>query len=122
MKFYYCEHCKNIITFVNEKCHGLDCCGTPMKELIPSSTDAAVEKHVPVVEVKENLVTVTVGSVKHPMLDTHLIEWIIVETNKGVYKKNLKPNEEPIAKFVLDNDEKVVHVYEYCNLHGLWEA
>lgn len=122
MKFYYCEECKNIIVFVNEKCHGVECCNQKMKELIPSSTDAAVEKHVPVVTVNKNEVVVTVGSVMHPMTDAHLIEWVIVETNKGVYKKNLKATDAPTAKFCLEDGEEIKHVYAYCNLHGLWEA
>ena len=54
-------------------------------EVIPNTTDAAVEKHVPVVEINDNKVTVTVGSVLHPMLDVHYIEWIILETDRGFF-------------------------------------
>lgn len=120
MKFFYCKHCKNIITFVNEKCHGLTCCKDDMEELVPGSIDAAVEKHIPVVEVNGKMVKVTVGSVLHPMQETHLIEWVILETNKGVYKKDLKPGMEPVVTFTLEDGEEVLHTYEYCNLHGLW--
>ena len=107
--------------FINEKCHGLTCCGEQMQELVAGSTDAATEKHVPVVELDGKKVVVTVGSTIHPMQDNHFIEWIILETTKGVYKKNLKPLDEPVATFVLEDGEEILHAYEYCNLHGLWE-
>ena len=93
-----------------------------MKELVPGSTDAATEKHVPVVTVSGNKVNVVVGSVEHPMLDVHYIEWIILETNKGFHKYDLKPGERPRGEFLLGEGEEVVAAYEYCNLHGLWKS
>lgn len=120
MKFYYCKHCKNIITFVKEVNPNIVCCNEKMVELVPESVDAAHEKHIPVVDINENKVTVCIGSVEHPMQVEHYIEWIILETTKGVYRKNLNPGEKPEATFVLEEGEKVVSTYEYCNLHGLW--
>lgn len=120
MKFYYCKHCKNIITFVKEVNPNIVCCNEKMVELVPGSVDAAHEKHIPVVDINENKVTVCIGSVEHPMQVEHYIEWIILETTKGVYRKNLNPGEKPEATFVLEEGEKVVSNYEYCNLHGLW--
>lgn len=120
MKFYYCKHCKNIITFVKEVNPNIVCCNEKMVELVPGSVDAAHEKHIPVVDINENKVTVCIGSVEHPMQVEHYIEWIILETTKGVYRKNLNPGEKPEATFVLEEGEKVVSAYEYCNLHGLW--
>ena len=120
MKFYYCKHCKNIITFVKEVNPYIVCCNEKMVELVPGSVDAAHEKHIPVVDINENKVTVCIGSVEHPMQVEHYIEWIILETTKGVYRKNLNPGEKPEATFVLEEGEKVVSTYEYCNLHGLW--
>ena len=120
MKFYYCKHCKNIITFVKEVNPNIVCCNEKMVELVPGSVDAAHEKHIPVVDINENKVTVCIGSVEHPMQVEHYIEWIILETTKGVYRKNLNPGEKPDATFVLEEGEKVVSTYEYCNLHGLW--
>ncbi|CDC72400.1 MAG: desulfoferrodoxin family protein [Bacilli bacterium] len=120
MKFYYCKHCKNIITFVKEVNPNIVCCNEKMVELVPGSVDAAHEKHIPVVDINENKVTVCIGSVEHPMQVEHYIEWIILETTKGVYRKNLNPGEKPEATFVLEEGEKVVSTYEYCNLHGLW--
>ena len=120
MKFYYCKHCKNIITFVKEVNPNIVCCNEKMVELVPGSVDAAHEKHIPVVDINENKVTVCIGSVEHPMQVEHYIEWIILETTKGVYRKYLNPGEKPEATFVLEEGEKVVSTYEYCNLHGLW--
>ena len=96
------------------------CCNEKMVELVPGSVDAAHEKHIPVVDINENKVTVCIGSVEHPMQVEHYIEWIILETTKGVYRKNLNPGEKPEATFVLEEGEKIVSTYEYCNLHGLW--
>lgn len=90
-------------------------------EITPCSTDAAVEKHVPVYEVNDGKVCVKVGSVEHPMQDVHYIEWVAVKTDKGFYTKFLKPAEKPEACFTVGG-ENVEAVYAYCNLHGLWKA
>ena len=90
------------------------------EEITPNTTDGAYEKHVPVIEQQGDHVTVTVGSVLHPMLDVHYIEWIILETATGYQKHDLKPGEEPTASFAVT--EPVIAAYEYCNLHGLWAA
>ncbi|MDY5669275.1 MAG: desulfoferrodoxin family protein [Bacilli bacterium] len=121
MKFYKCNHCQNLIEMVDDRKVNPVCCGEKMMELVPGKVDASLEKHVPVVEVKDGVVEVMVGSVAHPMTEEHLIEWIVVETDKGVYRKNLKAGEAPMARFMLLDDEKVVNVYAYCNLHGLWQ-
>ena len=122
MKFYICETCGNIITHVNASGVPVFCCGKPMKELIPGTTDAAVEKHVPVYTVEGNTVTVQVGSVEHPMLDVHFIQWVAVESKEGVQIKYLQPGQAPKAVFALSEGDELVAVYEYCNLHGLWKA
>ena len=80
------------------------------------------EKHIPVFTVKDNIVEVSVGSAAHPMLPEHYIEWIAIETAKGVQRKALKPEEKPCAEFLLTDGDSVVGVYAYCNLHGLWKA
>ncbi len=98
------------------------CCGQKMDEIIPNTTDAAQEKHVPVITQEGNLVTVTVGSVNHPMLPEHFIEWISIETDKGNQRKVLQPNTAPTAQFALLDGEKIITAYAYCNLHGLWKA
>lgn len=93
--------------------------GTP---LTPNTTDAAGEKHVPVITTNGNEVTITVGSVEHPSLPEHFITFILLETSTGIHTKWLKPGDKPEASFVLVEGEKVINAYEYCNLHGLWKA
>lgn len=122
MKFYICKHCGNIVAMVKESGAPISCCGEKMSEIIPGTTDAAVEKHVPVIEVNGNIVTVTVGEVVHPMIPEHYIEWIAISTNKGNQRKPLKPGEEPKACFALYEGEQVEAAYAYCNLHSLWKA
>jgi len=123
MKFYRCKHCGQIITKVKDSNVDLVCCGEKMEELVPCSTDAAVEKHVPVAEiVEEGKIKVTVGEVIHPMIEAHFIEWIAYEGKKGIQIKFLKPEEEPKAGFkYCINCDAPVAVYAYCNLHGLWK-
>jgi superoxide reductase len=98
------------------------CCGQKMTEIVPGTTDAAVEKHVPVYEVKGNTLYVTVGEAEHPMLEEHYIEWIAVQTTTGNQRKALKPGDAPKATFALIDGEEVTAVYAYCNLHSLWKA
>ena len=122
MKFYVCKHCGNIITFEENKGVPVICCGEKMSELVPGSVDAAAEKHVPVISVEGNKVTVTVGEVAHPMLEEHFIKWIVLETAQGSQRKELKAGEQPQAVFMLTDCDKPVAAYAYCNLHGLWSA
>jgi len=122
VKFFYCKHCGKIIVVVKDSLAPTICCGEEMLELVPGTTDAAVEKHVPVVNVEGNKVTVCVGSVAHPMLPEHFIEWIVLVTDKGIQKKKLTPGSEPKAEFALLDGEKVVSAYEFCNLHKLWKC
>ena len=122
MKYYICEHCGNIIEYAKASGVPVVCCGQEMTELIPGISDGAAEKHVPVIKQEGNKVIVEVGSVEHPMAEAHYIEWIILETEKGVQRRNLLPGELPRAEFMIADDDKVVAAYEYCNLHGFWKA
>lgn len=121
LKLFKCMHCGNIIEMVEDKGVPVVCCGEKMTELSPNTTDAALEKHVPVVEVNGNTVKVTVGSTLHPMTEEHHIAFIYLETDKGVQKKYLDHTGEPVAVFALADGEKPVAAYEYCNLHGFWK-
>ncbi len=122
MKFYICEHCGNMIAMVKDSGVPVMCCGQKMTEIVPGTTDAAVEKHVPVWEVRDNKVFVTVGAAEHPMLPEHYIEWIAVHTRQGNQRKTLQPGEAPKACFALCEGDEVLAVYAYCNLHSLWKA
>lgn len=120
-RFYVCEHCGNIIAMVKNVGVPIMCCGQKMKEIIPGTTDAAVEKHVPAYEVKDGKVHVKVGEVAHPMTEEHLIEWVSLQTNKGNQRKQLAAGAAPEVCFAICEDETVEAVYAYCNLHGLWK-
>ncbi len=118
--FYRCSHCGNVSIKLVDKKVPMFCCGEPMQELNANTTDAAQEKHVPVVTVDGQNVEVLVGSVAHPMTEEHHIAFIVLQTNLGYQVKELDHTGAPNASFVLLKDEKCVAVYEYCNLHGLW--
>ena len=122
MKFYRCAHCGKIIAVVKETGVPVMCCGERMQEIVPGTTDAAAEKHVPVCEVNGNLVTVKVGEVAHPMLPAHYIEWIAIQTTGGNQRKTLAPGSEPVVTFALCEGEELLAAYAYCNLHSLWKA
>ena len=124
MKFYVCEHCGNIITFVKSSGVPVMCCGQKMTEIVPGTTDAAVEKHVPVVEKTAHghgySVTVKVGEVEHPMLDEHYIPLIAAVSGDTVTMKFPKPGDKPeLRTFSADGEVKA---YEICNLHGYWKS
>ena len=121
-KFFVCKHCGNMIGLLHDAGVPMMCCGEKMVELVPNTTDAAQEKHDPEATVEGNKVVVNVGSVDHPMVDEHWIQWVYLETDKGGHRKVLNPGEKPNVVFALTEDEKPIAVYEYCNLHGLWVA
>ena len=122
MKFYRCSHCGQIIAIVKGTGVPVICCGEPMAEVIPDTTDASLEKHVPVFTVEGNTVHVSVGSAAHPMLPEHYIEWVAIQTKLGNQRKQLSPGDEPKACFSLCDGDEVKAVYAYCNLHSLWKA
>ena len=120
-RFYICEHCGNIVEMVNNAGVPLMCCGQKMTALEAGTVEASHEKHIPVAVLNENRVTVSVGSVEHPMAKEHSILWVELITDKGVQRKALEVGKPPVAVFEL-SDEKPIEVYAYCNLHGLWKS
>ena len=120
-KFYICPVCRNTVEMVYDTDIALYCCGEKMNELVPNTVEASGEKHIPAVKVADDMVEVNVGSVDHPMEAVHWIEWVQLVTDRGSYRKWLKPGQAPTAKFLLDG-EKPEAVYAYCNLHGLWKT
>lgn len=120
--FYFCEHCGNIVAMIRDRGVPVVCCGEKMKQMEPGKTDASKEKHVPVYQLKENLVSVTVGSAEHPMSREHYIEWICIETEQGMQQKHLSPDMPPKACFALCEGDAVEAVYAFCNLHSLWKV
>ena len=150
--FYRCERCGNIVAMLKSGGGTLTCCGQDMTKLEANSTDAAQEKHVPIIEKTTGEINVTVGSVAHPMIEEHYIEWIALVTENEIQIKYLKPGMKPKARFAYydenreiiytgKDDEEVLNcegqpcnfvihkggprhaaVYAYCNLHGLWKS
>lgn len=106
VKVWECRNCGHIV----------------VSEIVPGTTDAAVEKHVPVWTVENGIVHVKVGSVEHPMLPEHYIEWVSLQTKQGNQRKELHPGEKPEVCFALCESDEVEAVYAYCNLHSLWKA
>ncbi len=118
---YKCEICGNIVEVLHAGKGQLVCCGKPMVLMKENTTDAAVEKHVPVIEASETGITVKVGSTAHPMEEDHYIEWIEVEHGHNCHRHYLAPGEPPVASFPVPSTDGLT-VRAYCNLHGLWKA
>jgi superoxide reductase len=113
-QIWKCNVCGNVIEVLHEGADSLVCCGQPMVLQEENTVDAAQEKHIPVIEGR----TVKIGSVPHPMEETHYIEWIEAVNEDGERcKKFLKPGEKPEAEFAFE----VKEARAYCNLHGLWK-
>lgn len=89
-----------------------------MKLMEAKKEEQGYEKHLPVIESRDEKVIVKVGSVPHPMESEHYIEMIEVITKDGkVFRKYLNPGEEPEAEF---NVSEIKKAREYCTIHGLW--
>lgn len=117
--FYHCKHCGNIAVKTYDMGPSLVCCGEKMQALSPGTTDGSREKHVPVISVENDTVTVTVGSIIHPMTEDHHIAFIAAAADDIVHFKKLTPGDEPKMTFKSGGH---ITAYEYCNLHGLWKG
>lgn len=119
-KVYRCNVCGNILEMVDDAGHHPSCCGEKMEELIANTVDASKEKHVPVIEETKEGIIVRVGSVPHPMEESHYIMWVEVMTDDEIMRKYLKPGDKPEAKFCVKSAG--VTARSYCTLHGLWQS
>jgi superoxide reductase len=120
LQVYKCEVCGNIVEVLHTGAGELVCCGAPMKNYVENTVDAAKEKHVPVVEKIAGGFKVKVGSVPHPMEQSHYIEWIELIADGKAYRQFLQPGQAPEATFEVQAEKVVAR--EYCNLHGMWKA
>ena len=120
-KFFICTHCGNMLGLIESKGPPVVCCGENMKELLPNTVEASVEKHLPAVTVSGDVIHVQIGSAPHPMEEGHHITFVYVETAHGGQRKCLNVGAVPAASFCFA-DDKPVAVYAYCNLHGLWKT
>jgi len=119
-KFFKCNKCGNFLGLINNTGEKLVCCEEKMQELKANTSDGVSEKHVPEINITNDTVTVKVGSVLHPMGEEHHIEFIYLQTEHGGQRKCLKNINTPVVKFKLI-DDRVIAVFAYCNLHGLWK-
>jgi len=120
-QFFRCAHCGQIVSILRDAGVPIVCCGQRMDRLVPNATDAAQEKHVPVVAREGDMLTVRVGSAAHPMLAEHSIEWVYLHMAGGGQRRILSPGEAPEAVFCVGRGQ-ALEAYAYCNLHGLWKA
>ena len=118
-EIYKCNICGNIVEVLNVGGGELVCCGQPMELLKERTEDEGLEKHVPVIEKTDRGIKVKVGSIPHPMEKKHYIQWIEIIVDDGIYRKFLKPGDEPEAEFKVKAEK--IEAREYCNIHGLWK-
>ena len=120
LEVYKCAACGNIVEVLHGGEGELVCCGEPMELFVENTTDAAKEKHVPVIEKTAKGIKVKVGAVPHPMTPAHSIQWIELLADGKVYRQFLTPTDKPEALFPVVAGQ--VSAREWCNLHGLWKA
>lgn len=121
--FLKSKRCGNMVEVIcSDGENAITCCGEPMEEMTPNTSEGALEKHLPIIEVNGNTVTVKVGSVFHPMTEEHSITWVCLETKQGCQRKKLSPRADPVAVFAIVDGDEPVAAYAYCNLHGLWKT
>ena len=120
LEIYKCEICGNIVEVLHGGVGKLVCCNKPMRRFAENTVDAAVEKHVPVIEKTDAGIKVDVGSAPHPMAKEHYIEWVQILANGKAYRIFLEPETDPGGTFDIPQGEVVAR--EYCNVHGLWKS
>lgn len=118
MKIYVCKKCGNVVLKLEDKNESLSCCGELMELQNVNIVDAAVEKHLPVYEIKEDVINIKVGEVEHPMTEEHYISFIILANDNNYMIKKLSISDKAEASFVYNSEYN--KIYAYCNLHGLW--
>lgn len=122
MTFKKCNRCGQIIGVINDTGMPIICCGEKMETISPCKVEKELgEKHIPVIKQEGNKLTVKVGESLHPSSKDHFVEWVALVTNKGHQRKIINPEDKPIVTFMLDDGEKPLEVYAYCNIHSLWE-
>jgi len=117
---YKCNVCGNMVEVLHAGAGELVCCGQPMEKLLEKTEDVGREKHVPVIEKIASGIRIKVGSLPHPMEESHYIEWIEILAEGRVCRKFLNPGDPPEAEFEVRADK--ISAREYCNIHGLWRS
>ncbi len=120
MEVYKCDVCGNVVELLDNGGGTLVCCGQDMTKMIVNQEETVFEKHIPLLEINEREIKVTVGSVLHPMEENHYIEWIAMVTSKGIIRKSFKPGDSPMITF--GRMGEAYAIYAYCNVHGLFQS
>ncbi len=120
LRLYFCPFCGNLLCSLKDSGVMPCCCGEKMAAIPVNTRETLFEKHLPYVSRAGSFVGVRVGEELHPMREDHHIEWIALLTDRGLYATELTSGNAPITSFCIDESEKVICVYAYCNLHGLW--
>lgn len=121
LRLFKCGVCGNLVELLEAGGGTLVCCNQQMNELVPNTVDASAEKHVPQIVRENGKVTVSVGSVLHPMIPEHYIGYIYIVAGNIVYRKKLNPGEQPVFEMDIKDDIPIV-AYEWCNIHGFWKG
>ena len=116
LNFYRCPICGNIVELIDGNMDRIICCGKSMIKMIANTTDAVVEKHVPVYERVDNEIVVKVGEVEHPMEEEHYIMWIAQVSKDKVVRVKLHPESKIEVRFPYISDSVL---YAYCNKHEI---
>ncbi len=120
--FYRCERCGAVLLRLAGEAVP-DCCSVPMSLLEPCAVEAVVDRHMPVIDdSRDDMVTVYVSLLDHPMKEEHRIEWVALETQRGMQLHRLRAGEPPVAQFALLPGETALAAYAYCSRHLLWRA
>lgn len=117
---YQCAVCKRIVAEIQAGDGVLICHDQPMIEIVAQSHNEGEEKHLPVIEVTEQSITVKIGSIPHPMTPEHYIEWIEIMVDGKNCKQLLSPTDQPLAIFPVSGQS--ITARAYCNIHGLWQS
>ena len=122
-KFFKCTECSTLVEALNPQCcDEMTCCGKPMEMLLPNSKGEREEKHLPVVKRDGDTLTVCVGRILHPMTKNHSIKWIELVGRGFERRISLKSGDDPIVSFKIHENERLISVYAYCSVHGLWRT
>ena len=121
MEFLKCKRCQNVVAFVKNVGNKISCCGAEMEKMIANNSEFSHEKHMPSYRREGKYLYVSVGEGTHPQTEAHHIEWIALVSKKGNQRKLLDHTGKPEAYFLLEEDDEILELYSYCNLHGLWE-
>lgn len=121
MKHFVCTACGNLVAAVNYSNKPLSCCERKMEELTPKP-DANRERHTPHLSVRDNRVSVRIGTkdAPHPQTEAHRVDWVCLVTDRGSQRRVIDDKDSTTAHFLLLEGERPLRAFAYCNLHGLW--